>query len=136
MWVYVGGLAGNQIQAVAVLKIVMLVYMTFPLVSIFTGPSWQRTGDIDAFMERLKYFFASIPYDLNDQTERHYHVVFYLIFRLLGQYIESEVKSAEGRSDAMVRTPEYLYVFEFKLNGTAEQALAHWRLGARACEKL
>ncbi|MBN2050400.1 MAG: ABC transporter permease [Spirochaetales bacterium] len=37
----VGGLAGNQIQAVAVLKIVMLIYMTFPLVSIFTGPSWQ-----------------------------------------------------------------------------------------------
>lgn len=37
----VGGLAQNQIQAVAVLKIVMLIYMTFPLVSIFTGPSWQ-----------------------------------------------------------------------------------------------
>jgi hypothetical protein len=83
-----------------------------------------RAGDVDAFMERLKCFFESIPYDLNDQTERHYHVVFYLVFKLLGQYIDSEVKSAKGRSDAVVSTPDYLYVFEFKLNGTAEEALA------------
>jgi hypothetical protein len=83
-----------------------------------------REGDIDAFMERLKCFFESIPYDLNDQTERHYHVVFYLVFKLLGQYIDSEVKSAKGRSDAVVSTPDRTYVFEFKLNGTAEEALA------------
>jgi hypothetical protein len=83
-----------------------------------------RAGDVDAFMERLKCFFESIPYDLNDRTERHYHVVFYLVFKLLGQYIESEVKSAKGRSDAVVRAGDYLYVFEFKLNGTAEDAMA------------
>lgn len=82
-----------------------------------------RTGDIDAFMERLKCFFESIPYDLNDQTERHYHVVFYLVFKLLGQYIDSEVKSAKGRCDAVVAAPGHLYVFEFKLNGSAEEAL-------------
>lgn len=81
-------------------------------------------GDVDAFMERLKSFFESIPYDLNDRTERHYHVVFYLVFKLLGQYIDSEVKSAKGRSDAVVRTADAVYVFEFKLNGTAEAALA------------
>ncbi len=83
-----------------------------------------ESGDVDSFLERLKCFFESIPYDLNDQTERHYHVVFYLVFKLLGQYIESEVKSAKGRSDAVVHTPERLYVFEFKLNGTAEEAMA------------
>ena len=81
-------------------------------------------GDVDAFMERLKCFFESIPYDLNDRTERHYHVVFYLVFKLLGQYVESEVKSAKGRSDAVVSAGAYRYVFEFKLNGTAEEALA------------
>ena len=83
-----------------------------------------ESADVDAFMERLKCFFESIPYDLNDETERHYHVVFYLVFKLLGQYIDSEVKSAKGRSDAVVRTPDGVYVFEFKLNGTAEEALA------------
>lgn len=82
-----------------------------------------KEGQVDAFMERLKCFFESIPYDLNDQTERHYHVVFYLVFKLLGQYIESEVKSTRGRSDAVVRVPGTVYVFEFKLNGTAEEAL-------------
>jgi hypothetical protein len=82
-----------------------------------------KEGQVDAFMERLKCFFESIPYDLNDQTERHYHVVFYLVFKLLGQYIQSEVKSARGRSDAVVRVPGMVYVFEFKLNGTAEEAL-------------
>jgi hypothetical protein len=82
-----------------------------------------ESGDVDAFLTRLKCFFESIPYDLNDQTERHYHVVFYLVFKLLGQYIRSEVKSARGRSDAVVRVPGTVYVFEFKLNGTAEEAL-------------
>jgi hypothetical protein len=83
-----------------------------------------EAGDVDAFMERLKCFFESIPYDLNDKTERHYHVVFYLVFKLIGQYIDSEVKSANGRSDAVVRVPDGVYVFEFKLNGTAEEAMA------------
>jgi hypothetical protein len=83
-----------------------------------------RAGDVDGFMRRLTCFFESIPYDLNDETERHYHVVFYLVFKLLGQYIDSEVKSAKGRSDAVVGTPDGIYVFEFKLDGTAEEALA------------
>ncbi|NDV58429.1 ATP-binding protein [Bacteroides sp. 519] len=80
-------------------------------------------GDLSAFMERLKAFFGDIPYELNDRTERHYQVVFYLIFKLLGEYIEAEVRSARGRADAVVKTKDYIYVFEFKLNGTAEEAL-------------
>lgn len=48
---------------------------------------------------------------------------YYLVFKLLGQYIESEAKSARGRSDAVVRLPGTVYVFEFKLNGSAEEAL-------------
>ncbi len=80
-------------------------------------------GDIPAFMERLKAFFAGIPYELNDSTERHYQVVFFLVFQLLGQYIETEVRSAKGRADAVVKTDKYIYVFEFKLNDTAEAAL-------------
>lgn len=81
-------------------------------------------GDTEAFLTRLRAFFAGIPYDLNDRTERHYQVVFYLIFKLLGQFTEAEVKSARGRADAIVKTADYIYVFEFKLDGTAEQAIA------------
>ncbi len=68
--------------------------------------------------------FRRISHDLNDKTERHYQVVFYLVFTLLGQYIQSEVKSANGRADAVVQTPDSVFVFEFKLHGTAKEALA------------
>ena len=82
-----------------------------------------RAGNVDAFMERLKVFFAGIPYDLSDNTERHYQAIFYIVFTLMGQFIETEVRSARGRADAVVRTQDTVYVFEFKLNGTAEEAL-------------
>lgn len=80
-------------------------------------------GDVDAFMERLKVFFSGIPYELNDNTERHYQAVFYIVFTLMGQFVETEVRSARGRADAVVKTQDSVYVFEFKLNGSAEDAL-------------
>lgn len=82
-----------------------------------------ESGDVDAFLNRLQAFFADFPYDLNEKTERHYQVVFYLVFKLMGQFTGAEVLSARGRADAVVKTPKYIYVFEFKLHGTAEEAL-------------
>lgn len=83
-----------------------------------------RDGDVEAFMTRLRAFFAGVPYELNDQTERHYQVIFYLVFKLLGQFIETEVRSAFGRADAVVKTTDRIYVFEFKLNGSLDEALS------------
>lgn len=80
-------------------------------------------GDIESCLERTRAFFASIPNDLENKTEKHYQTVFYLLFRLMGQYIDTEVKSAVGRADVVMKTAQTIYVFEFKLNGTAEQAL-------------
>lgn len=93
--------------------------------SFYIGKFIQEleTGKIDAFMQRFEAFFADFPYELNDQTERHYQVVIYLIFKLMGQFTQAEVRSAKGRADAVVQTPDYVYIFEFKLNGTAEDAL-------------
>ena len=82
-----------------------------------------KTGDTAAFMERLKVFFAKIPYELSNDNERHYQAVFYIVFTLIGQYVDAEVRSARGRADAVVKTKDYIYVFEFKLNGSAEEAL-------------
>ena len=76
-----------------------------------------RAGDVDAFMERLKLFFAGIPYDLSDNTERHYQAIFYIVFTLMGQFVETEVRSARSRADAVVKTRDAIYVFEFKLDG-------------------
>lgn len=82
-----------------------------------------EAGDVEAFLTRFRAFFADFPYELNAKTERHYQVVFYLVFKLMGQFIQSEVQSAIGRADAVVKTLDYIYVFEFKLDGTAETAL-------------
>jgi hypothetical protein len=68
-------------------------------------------------MTRLRAFFADFPYELNDKTERHYQVIFYLVFKPMGRFIRIEVKSAKGRSDAVVTTENHVYVFEFKLAG-------------------
>ena len=83
-----------------------------------------ESGDVDAFLTRLRAFFAGISYELNNRTERHYQTIFYLVFKLMGQFSETEVRSAKGRADAVVKTADYIYVFEFKLDGSADQALA------------
>jgi hypothetical protein len=84
-----------------------------------------QRGDVDGFMGRLRAFFSAIPYELNDKTVRHYQGIFYVVFTLMGQYAEAEARSAAGRSDAVVKTGERVYVFEFKLagQGTVEEAL-------------
>ena len=69
-----------------------------------------ESGDVDSFLTRLKAFFADFSYELNDKTERHYQVVFYLVFKQMGQFCDAEVRSAQGRADAVVKnTRFYLY---------------------------
>ena len=59
----------------------------------------------------------------NRKSEKHYQTIIYLIFSLLGFYIQTEVKCARGRADALCRTDNSIYVFEFKVDGSAEDAL-------------
>lgn len=82
-----------------------------------------QVGNLDQCMERIKSFFASIPNDMNNKEEKHYQTIFYLLFRLMGQYVDAEVKSAIGRADVVVKMPDVIYVFEFKVDGTPEEAL-------------
>lgn len=71
----------------------------------------------------MKSFLAGIPYDLENKSEKHFQTIIYLIFSLLGYYTQAEVKSAIGRADAVCRTKDRIYVFEFKVDGSAEEAL-------------
>jgi hypothetical protein len=81
--------------------------------------------DVEAFMTRLKAFFAGIPYELNNRAEKHYQTIFYILFRLMGQFIQVEYRTATGRIDAVVEISDTVYVFEFKMeeNASAEDAL-------------
>lgn len=81
-------------------------------------------GDLESCLERTRSFFASIPNDLNNKEEKHYQTIFYLLFRLMGQYVDTEVKSAIGRSDVVIKMQDVIYVLEFKMDGTPDEALA------------
>ena len=82
-----------------------------------------KNNDINGALERMKSFLAGIPYDLENKSEKHFQTIIYLIFSLLGYYTQAEVKSAIGRADAVCRTKDRIYVFEFKVDGSAEEAL-------------
>jgi Holliday junction resolvase-like predicted endonuclease len=84
-----------------------------------------RASNVEGFMTRLQAFFSGIPYELNNKEEKHYQTVFYLLFKLMGEYVQTEVSSAIGRADAVAVVNDTVFIFEFKLteNASAEEAL-------------
>ena len=82
-----------------------------------------ENGQPDAFFRRLQSFFADTPYELISDLELHYQNVLFIIFKLVGFYTEVEYHTSEGRIDLILKTEKYVYVMEFKLEGTAEEAL-------------
>ena len=83
-----------------------------------------RSADIDGFFTRLRSFFSDTTYEVIRLQELHYSNVLYIVFKLLGFYTQVEYHTSNGRIDLVLQTPDYIYVMEFKLNGTAEEALA------------
>lgn len=62
--------------------------------------------------------------DMETEKERYFHYTFYLIFRILSTYIVlTEMQQSEGRADSIVETKNGVYIFEFKLDGSADEAL-------------
>ena len=82
-----------------------------------------KNNDINGALERMQSFLAGIPYNLENKSEKHFQTIIHLIFSLLGHYTQAEVKSAIGRADAVCWTKDRPYVFEFKVDGSAEEAL-------------
>ena len=82
-----------------------------------------KSGDIDGFMERLQSFLADCPYEMAKDVELHYQNVLFIVFRLSGLYTKVEYHTSRGRIDLVLQTDSYVYVMEFKLDGSAEQAI-------------
>src|SRR5574344_1606717 len=80
--------------------------------------------DMNSALTRLKVFMATVPYFAHTKSEGHYQSVIYIILSLLGQYIQSEVRTATGRIDAVLKTSTHIYVMEFKLDKSVEEAIA------------
>ena len=88
-----------------------------------------RDGNLDAFMTRMQSFIAGMSYPTIDDLnliEWNYQMVFYLVFRLMGQHVHTEVHNIVGRADCVVELSDTVYLFEFKLwsSGSPEDALA------------
>ena len=89
----------------------------------------MKKGDTEPLRKLMTSFLASIPYtqrrkDNERELERYFHYTFYLILRMISIYtIFTEKHQSEGRVDCVVETPSYIYIFEFKLDGTAKDAL-------------
>ena len=83
----------------------------------------------DEFRKILASFLASIPYSMRRkenerERERYFQYTFYLLLRLMSVYtVLAEREQSEGRVDCIVETPKYIYLFEFKLDGSAAEAL-------------
>ncbi|GAB4156997.1 MAG: ATP-binding protein [Candidatus Promineifilaceae bacterium] len=93
---------------------------------------WQlvqalQAGNLARFFEVLQLFFAGIPYDIQIKRERYYQTIFYLIFKLMGVQIEAETRISRGRVDAVIQLKQAVYLFEFKLDGSAAEALQQIR---------
>ena len=96
-----------------------------------------EAGDLESFRVKLTSFFANIPYNLRTKqtTERYFHCAFYLMMRMVSTYlIYSEKCQSQGRVDCVIKTDKFIYIFEFKLDGTAEEALQQINDKGYACE--
>ena len=82
-----------------------------------------RKGDMDAALRRLQTFLSTIPQCDHTKYEGHYQQVFYIIFSLLGYYVDVEVRTSRGRVDVVLRTEATLYVMELKLDKNATVAM-------------
>ena len=88
-----------------------------------------QEGDTDRLRTLFTSFLASIPYTMRRkegeaERERYFQYTFYLIMRLVSVYtVYVEKAQSQGRVDCVVETPQYVYIFEFKLDGTAAEAL-------------
>ena len=98
--------------------------------------SWARdivgalkVGGLEQLRKLLTSFLADIPYSMRRketerERERYFHYTFYLLMRMVSCYtVYTEKQQSEGRVDCIVETPNYIYIFEFKLDGTAAEAL-------------
>lgn len=82
-----------------------------------------RRDDMDAALHRLQTFLSTIPYCDNTHYEGHYQQLLYVIFSLLGAYVDVEVRTPRGRVDMVLRTRTTLYLLELKLDKDAEAAM-------------
>ena len=80
-------------------------------------------GDMDGALRVLQEYLSSVPYCIGANTEGHYQQLLYIIFTLMGYYVEVEVHTCDGRVDAVIHSKDRLYLIELKIDRSAEAAM-------------
>ncbi len=81
-------------------------------------------NDVDGFMLELQKFLRTFPYNLGkDCGEKHYQTILYSILATLGVTVEAEIATADGRIDMTAKFKNRIFLFEFKLNKSAKEAM-------------
>ncbi len=79
--------------------------------------------DLDRMFRLLQAYLLTVPYCDNANSEGHYQQLLYVIFSLFGRYVDVEVHTPTGRVDIVMKTAKALYLFELKLNMSAQAAM-------------
>lgn len=82
-----------------------------------------RTGHPEQFMQRMATLFADTDYKIVGNSELYFQNAFYLVAKMMGFYTKVERTTSNGRMDLTIETNDYIYIVEFKLDGSAEAAL-------------
>jgi hypothetical protein len=125
--VYTLGYPNLEVKA-AYIENLMAAYshddLGFGIVYVDKIRQFLERGEIDKVEGILNTIFKALPYELwQKENEHFYHALVHLTFTLLGVYVQSEVKTSDGRMDALIRMKEYIYCIEFKLDKSADEAI-------------
>lgn len=81
------------------------------------------TDDMDGALRLMQEVLSTVPYCDNTNYEGHYQQMLYLVFTMLGYYVDVEVHTPKGRVDLVLCTQNKLYIIELKLDRSAETAM-------------
>ncbi len=80
-------------------------------------------GNPELFLTRLQTLYTSGDYSIQGDKELYFQNTMWAVFKVMGFYVDVERKTSKGRIDIVVKTDNYIYVLELKLDGTPEKAL-------------
>jgi hypothetical protein len=131
---YILGMPNTEVR-IGLLKNLMPLYSQMNPGTMFNSAidasDSLLAGDIGHAMEILRSLLKSIPYGNDEQkiygniedTERYFHNLYHLFFRMLSNQVNSEVRNSTGSTDVVITTPKYVYVVEIKIDAKVEEAL-------------
>ena len=83
-----------------------------------------KSGHPEDFMNTLSSLFANTTYQIQGNAEKNFQYAMYIILELLSEHVEAERSTSDGRIDLLIKTKEYIYIIELKVDKSPEEALA------------